>query len=460
MYTGTAIVAVGIGSLGLLHRASLAENNTHAINQWWPVNSSRLTGIQPFKANVQGAAVETYDMYWQVDSGARNIMPSSYDGYPHKKINVDVSNWKWRGNGPYTITYTAVSKKSGQDISTARLAIYTNTGGATSAMTSLASPSTDSKNSTVTTTPSTTAVPPKNTVSVPKSVAKLMDFSLYARPYQPAMQSATELSRQNRQADAAIMQRIAATPHAEWFGGWNANIQQDVNNYVNAAPSGSLPVLVAYNIPHRDCGSFSAGGAEESQYMGWIKAMATGIGSHPAVVILEPDALAQMSCLDETSAAKRMELLRQAVATLKTNTKSFVYLDIGHPSWLSVDLAANLLNQAGVTSADGFSLNVSNFATTQANVDYGTKLSSKTGGAHFVVDTGRNGNGPASGGEWCNPSGRAFGQNPTTQTGNGLVDAYLWVKTPGESDGNCNGAPSAGVWMPEYALGLAKNAGW
>jgi endoglucanase len=38
------------------------------------------------------------------------------------------------------------------------------------------------------------------------------------------------------------------------------------------------------------------------------------------------------------------------------------------------------------------------------------------------------------------------------------VDAYLWVKQPGASDGTCRaGAPPAGHWWPEYALQLVRN---
>lgn len=43
-----------------------------------------------------------------------------------------------------------------------------------------------------------------------------------------------------------------------------------------------------------------------------------------------------------------------------------------------------------------------------------------------------------------------------TATSHGLVDVFLWVKPPGESDGTCNGGPAAGRWWPEYALGLAE----
>jgi len=111
-----------------------------------------------------------------------------------------------------------------------------------------------------------------------------------------------------------------------------------------------------------------------------------------------------------------------------------------------------------VAAADGFSLNVSNFYTTTDSTTYGTALSSKINNKHFVIDTSRNGNG--SNGDWCNPSGRALGQFPTVSTGNSLIDAYLWLKTPGESDGSCNGGPSAGTWWTDYALGLGKNAGY
>jgi endoglucanase len=76
---------------------------------------------------------------------------------------------------------------------------------------------------------------------------------------------------------------------------------------------------------------------------------------------------------------------------------------------------------------------------------------------HFVIDTSRNGKGP-KGTRWCNPPGRGLGAPPTTETGNPLVDAFLWIKTPGESDGECNGAPKAGQWWPRYALGLARRA--
>jgi endoglucanase len=62
---------------------------------------------------------------------------------------------------------------------------------------------------------------------------------------------------------------------------------------------------------------------------------------------------------------------------------------------------------------------------------------------------------------------------PTAATGFPLVDAALWIKIPGESDGSCNRGvsestvdpewggivdPAAGLWFPEQALELATLA--
>jgi endoglucanase len=82
-----------------------------------------------------------------------------------------------------------------------------------------------------------------------------------------------------------------------------------------------------------------------------------------------------------------------------------------------------------------------------------------------VIDTGRNGVGRLVESErpvdlWCNVPGRALGPPPTGRTGVPRVDAFLWIKRPGESDGSCNGGPSAGTWWPDYALELARRAAY
>nr|AHL27895.1 cellulase [uncultured bacterium] len=283
---------------------------------------------------------------------------------------------------------------------------------------------------------------------------------LYVNPNSDGRRQA-EAWRSSRPADAAIMEKLGNVAIGSWFGDWNSNVESDARNLVLAASrEGAVPLLVAYNIPQRDCGSYSAGGANNPEgYRSWINNLARGIGNGEAVVILEPDALAGMTCLSEADQAARMELLKYAVGALKANPKTYVYVDAGNANWVPAGEMASRLKRADIARADGFAVNVSNFYETARNVSYGEAVSKETGGKHFIIDTSRNGAG-SPGGEWCNPGGRALGQTSTTNTGNRLVDAFYWVKPPGQSDGTCNGGPSAGVWWPEYALELAKRAGW
>lgn len=289
---------------------------------------------------------------------------------------------------------------------------------------------------------------------VANTLNRLAGLKLFVQQDSPARRQA-EAWKQSRPREAALMQRIASQPVAQWIGDWS-NPRSDVANTMSAAAQqGSVPLFVAYNIPHRDCGSHSAGGsAGASGYRKWIREFAAGLGGRRAVVVLEPDALPGADCLSQGAREERFALLRDAVQVLK-GANAVVYVDAGHPNWLSVDEAASRLSKAGIALADGFSLNVSNYISTAANVTYGNQLSGRTGGKHYIVDTSRNGVGAASG-EWCNPAGQGLGSPPTTNTGLPLADGFLWIKQPGESDGTCGGGPRAGQWWPEYALGLAQ----
>ncbi len=282
---------------------------------------------------------------------------------------------------------------------------------------------------------------------------------LYVDPYSNAKRQADEW-RSSRPADAASLDKIAAQADADWFGDWSGDVQKAVNDRVTTiSNAGALPVLVAYNIPMRDCSGYSGGGATSSEaYKAWIRSFADGIGSRKAAVILEPDAVAYTSCLSEADKQTRLALIKEGVGVLKAKGNTAVYIDAGHSNWVGAAQMAGRLTEAGISGADGFSLNVSNLQTTANNTAYGKDLSSPLGGKHFVIDTSRNGLGPSPDDQWCNPPGRALGEKPTAATADPLVDAYLWVKPPGESDGTCNGGPPAGTWWPEYALGLAQRA--
>ena len=279
---------------------------------------------------------------------------------------------------------------------------------------------------------------------------------LYVDPNSAAKRQAETL-RRSRPQDAELLAQIADRPVAKWLGGWVNDIGREVDAAVSTITrTGSLPVFVAYNIPGRDCGLYSAGGANGSNaYRAWMRSFADGLKGRQSIVILEPDALPGMDCLNQAGQQERLALMRDAVQVLKAQRAS-VYIDAGNAKWKSASEMAKRLQQVDIASADGFSLNVSNYMSSAANIAYGEQLSKLVGGKHFIIDTSRNGAGTAS--DWCNPRGQALGVAPTTNTGHPLVDAYLWIKQPGESDGTCQGGPKAGAWWTDIALELSRAA--
>ena len=278
----------------------------------------------------------------------------------------------------------------------------------------------------------------------------------YVDPNSAAQRQAETLRRSQPQ-EAALVEEIARRPAARWLGGWVQDIAKEVDNAASTITgTGALPVFVAYNIPGRDCGLYSAGGAHGSDaYRAWIRSFADGLRGRQAIVILEPDALSGMDCLSAPLQQERLALLAEAVTTFKAQ-RALVYIDAGNAKWKSADVMAGRLRQVRVADADGFSLNVSNFLPDSVNIAYGERLSRLLGGKHFIIDTSRNGLGTAT--DWCNPRGQALGVAPTTNTGHPLVDAFLWVKQPGESDGTCRGGPQAGSWWTEIAIELSRAA--
>lgn len=181
-----------------------------------------------------------------------------------------------------------------------------------------------------------------------------------------------------------------------------------------------------------------------------------------------------------------------------------MYLDAGHAGWLgwsanigpAATLFGNLYTAAGSPSqVRGLATNVANY-----NAWSGTCASYTSGDAncneqlyvnalaplltaagypaHFITDTARNGVQPTSQlawGDWCNVINTGFGVRPTTDTGDALEDAFVWVKPGGESDGTSNTtsarydyhcgladalqpAPEAGTWFQAYFVQLLTNA--
>jgi endoglucanase len=255
-------------------------------------------------------------------------------------------------------------------------------------------------------------------------------------------------------ADRALLQKLADQPTSLWLGDWNDNPAETVKKAV----AKGFRSLVVYNIMRRDCGSFSAGGAKTADdYRRWISGVAQGLAGTRAIVILEPDALSLIHCLSPAALAERHKVMAEAVVTL-TKAGGQVYIDAGDSNWIPADEMAKRLKAVGVEKAAGVALNVSHTEWLANEVLYLQQLRARLGNkVRAVIDTSRNGRGPL-GTEWCNPAGRGVGARPTLTSGIEGVDALLWVKPPGDSDGECRGGPPAGRFWPAYALELARNA--
>jgi cellulose 1,4-beta-cellobiosidase len=322
---------------------------------------------------------------------------------------------------------------------------------------------------------------------------------------------------------AAKIRMVEKYPTAVWLdeiarvprlGGWldEAKKQQAANGQP------TLTVVVLCNLPNRDCAANASAGElaveanGEARYRTeFVDPIAAQFKSHPdqpIVAIIEPDSLANLATnLAYPKCAASVDAYRRSVVYA---IKQFampnvsVYLDAAHAGWLGWDanrekmakVFRRVLDEAGGPQMiRGFATNISNY-THLSNRDGAAlaltnpcpneltyvKMLAETlsmygmPGKGFVIDTSRNGRGGIrrSWGSWCNIKGAGLGERPVAEPIRG-VDAYFWIKPPGESDGISDptqprydemcanrdaapGAPQAGKWFESYFLDLVLNA--
>lgn len=245
------------------------------------------------------------------------------------------------------------------------------------------------------------------------------------------------------------IKEIFSYPRGHWFCKPNKKLKESVQRFVRRTGN-SIPICVIYFIPNRDLGSFSKGGARsEQRYIEYVTQFAEGLGTKEAIVIFEPDAIPHAIMQGGDLLDERISLINRALLVLKQCCpNACVYVDVGHPRWISHKVISKTLKK--VYNYRGISINVSNFIPTKECIRFGVSI-----GEHFVIDTSRNGNDSISEEDgWCNPNGRKLGDRPRLVDDHILLDALLWIKVPGESDGKMNGGPKAGVFWKEYAEGL------
>jgi endoglucanase len=203
--------------------------------------------------------------------------------------------------------------------------------------------------------------------------------------------------------NAGLIAAMEAVPSAVWLDGetpaqaaepgnlgWeqaDSDVAQQVRQTLFAASlQNAVPIFVAYNIPGRDCSQYSAGGApSDAAYDAWIDSISNALGDAKAVVLEEPDALADLPgyCgsayaaeFPDITNTTRIDDIRYAVATLESDPSISLYLDAGNSDWQNVGGMAETLVAADVEDTQGFFLNVSNYQYDTNSDFFGTWVSS------------------------------------------------------------------------------------
>lgn len=276
---------------------------------------------------------------------------------------------------------------------------------------------------------------------------------LFVDPLMPAAQASLRDSR---------FTPLGSRAQALWITDYYPvdQVKEAVRAYAERANRADKTGMIAlYAIPGRDCGLHSAGGFDPATYRRWVRQVAKGARGQHLIAVIEPDAVPFLG--DCGGQGPRAALLREATRKL-ARAGAWVYLDAGHDGWHSPEVMVERLLRSGIRHARGFSTNVGNYMPDGVEKRYGRAIVrglAQRGvlGKRFVVETARNGAGPAPDLEVCNPPSARIGRPPRLHLRRPF-DGYVWVKHPGESDGPCYGGPSSGEWWPEGAdrlLGLA-----
>ncbi|KAF4977886.1 hypothetical protein FZEAL_5660 [Fusarium zealandicum] len=324
-------------------------------------------------------------------------------------------------------------------------------------------------------------------------------------------------------AMATAAAKVAEVPSYQWMDSFaHISLMEDTLADIrkaNKAGGKYAGQFVVYDLPDRDCAAAASNGEysldkdganKYKNYIDTVKKIIQSYSDIRILLVIEPDSLANLvTNMNVAKCAKAhdayLSLTNYAVKALNLPNVA-MYLDAGHAGWLgwpanqgpAAQLFAGVYKDAGKPAAlRGLATNVANYnawsistppSYTQGNAIFDEKryinamapLLAQNGwpGVHFITDQGRSGKQPTAQsewGDWCNSKGTGFGIRPSANTGDSLLDAFVWVKPGGESDGtsdtsaarydfHCGDAdalqpaPEAGTWFQAYFEQLLKNA--
>ena len=277
--------------------------------------------------------------------------------------------------------------------------------------------------------------------------------------------------------EVAELSKIASQPEAQRFsiysegGGPGAIFGQAEKIFCHnmTADPGSIPIINTYFLHAAlgGCPTPAQVRAYDPVFRRRVDEMAAATDRRPAVYLLELDAIGSSSCIKKIGSMPEWEAdLRYEMNAMEALPHTVVYVEGGYSDSNSAAYTAKILNRIGVDKIRGFFTNDTHENWTINEVKWAQRVSKLTHGAHVIVDTADNGDGPKANrdrvkngnNDLCNPPGRAIGPEDTTNTGSAPADAFLWTFPPGNSSGSCGGGTASGTFWAAYAIGLAERA--
>jgi endoglucanase len=273
-----------------------------------------------------------------------------------------------------------------------------------------------------------------------------------------------------------LLEKIADEPAAQRFstgaggggpGATYGQVQKIFCRNLTADPD-SVPIISTYFLHPLapGCQSKQAFEAIGPKFRRQINEVAEGTGNRPAVFLLEIDGIGSSSCITHSAAGPvYLADLRYEIDTISALPHAVVYMEGGYSDSNAPGYTARILNQIGIGKIRGFYTNDTHLQWTAKEAKWAQQVSAMTHGAHFLINTSENGQGPKLNPhpitqgieDLCNPPGRGLGPRPTTSTPFAHADGFVWQHVPGNSSG-CGGGPPGGTFWMAKAVGLAARA--
>src|SRR3954468_2221334 len=241
----------------------------------------------------------------------------------------------------------------------------------------------------------------------PASPNPLVGLRFFVDHEAPAWRQYLSYRGHHRGAAAVQIWKLAKEPKFRWYGRWDHNLTERVDDYVGRAEQdGSVPLIAVMRAQSEKCGGSYGGGsaAEDARTRSWYRTFAHAVGDARAVIGFEPDSLGTINCLRGNRRQARLDLLRYGVDVLAKLPNATVYLEGGASDWEPAARTARQLRYIGVSKVRGFMLNVTHYDWTGNNILHGLRISRMTGGKPFVISTSFNGRGPVHFRRWISRS--------------------------------------------------------